>query len=82
MLRKLNTKFIALLVGVSLLFQSCQNEALNQLLVDILVEAASGWLFDGEDLDNIPDDVVIDPDQDNKDFASKVDLSAKFPPIG
>lgn len=82
MLRKLNTKFIALLVSVSLLFQSCQNEELNQLLLEILVEAASGWLFDDEDLDNIPDDVVIDPDQDNKDYASKVDLSAKFPPIG
>ena len=82
MLRILNSKFLALLVGASFLFQSCQNEALNQLLVDILVEAASGWLFDGEDLDNIPDDVVIDPDQDNKDFAPEVDLSAKFPPIG
>lgn len=64
-----------------LLFQSCENEILNQLVIDILVSAASGWLADDEDMDNIPEDIVV-VDPDGETFASKVDLSSKFPPIG
>lgn len=81
MIERLKNKCVVLLLCGSVFFQSCQNEALNELLVDILVVAASGWLMDEEDMDNIPEDiVVVDPDEDG--FASKVDLSAKFPPIG
>ena len=81
MIRKLRSKCLPLLLCGCLFLQGCGNEALNQLLVEILVTAASGWLIDDEDMDNIPEDVVVvDPDDEN--FASRVDLSSKFPPIG
>lgn len=74
-------KFFSLLLCGGLLFQSCTEEVLTQLLAEIIVAAANGWLVDDEDMDNIPEDiVVVDPDEG--EFASKVDLSSKFPPIG
>lgn len=74
-------KFLPLLLCGGLLFQSCTDEVLAQLLTEILVEAANGWLVDDEDMDNIPEDiVVVDPDENS--FATKIDLSSKFPPIG
>ena len=72
---------LPLAVGSCFLFQSCQNEALNDLLVNILVTAANGWLVDDENMDDIPQDVdVVDVDENG--LPSKVDLESKFPPIG
>lgn len=69
------------LISGSVLLQSCQSKELTELLVDILVVAASGWLMDDENMDDIPEDIVIiDPDEEG--LAKKVDLEAKFPPIG
>lgn len=81
MIRKLRSKCLPLLLCGCLFLQGCGNEVLNQLLVEILVTAASGWLIDDEDMDNIPEDVVV-VDPDDETFASRVDLSSKFPPIG
>lgn len=81
MVRILKNTFLPILLCGSMFLQSCQNEVLNELLVEILVSAASGWLMEDEDMDNIPEDIVIvDPDEDG--LAKKVDLSMKFPPIG
>lgn len=70
---------LPILLSGCIFLQSC-SEALP-ILVEILAVAASGWLIDDEDMDNIPEDIVIiDPDEEG--LAKKVDLSVKFPPIG
>jgi len=63
------------------MLQSCQNEALNTLLLEILVSAANGWLVDDEDMEDIPEDIVI-VDVDEDELAASVSLESKFPPIG
>lgn len=80
-MRTLRSKFIPLLLCSGLFLQSCQNEILNEILGEIILAAASGWLQEDEQMDDIPEDiVVVDPDAST--FASKIDLSSKFPPIG
>lgn len=70
-----------LALSTCFLFQSCQNEVLNELLLTILVTAANGWIVENENMDEIPQDIdVVDVDE-NK-LPSKVDLEKKFPPIG
>lgn len=85
MIQRIKQKCVKLCLPLALsscfLFQSCQNEALNELLVTILVTAANGWLVDDENMDDIPQDVDV-VDVDENDLPSKVNLENKFPPIG
>jgi len=85
MKQKISSLFIRLCMPLAisgcLLLQSCQNEVLNQLLLEILVSAANGWLVDDENMDDIPQDVVV-VDVDEDGLATKVNLESKFPPIG
>lgn len=79
MIQKFKKLCLPILLSGCIFLQSC-SDALP-ILVEILAVAASGWLIDDEDMDNIPEDIVIiDPDE--KGLAKKVDLSMKFPPIG
>ncbi|MCQ2959862.1 MAG: hypothetical protein MJ198_06715 [Bacteroidales bacterium] len=80
-MRRLKSKTIAVLLCSCMFLQGCENAALNELLINILVSAASGWLADSEDMDSIPEDIVI-VDPDESELKSSVDLSSKFPPIG
>lgn len=81
MVQKLRHVLIPLLLSGCVMLQSCQNEALNTLLLEILVSAANGWLVDDEDMEDIPEDIVI-VDVDEDELAASVSLESKFPPIG
>ena len=72
--------FLMFLLPVSIGSQSCEE---IEPIIDYLLQIISqtGWLQEDEDMDNIPEDITPF-DEDTKDFAKKVLLEDKFPPIG
>jgi hypothetical protein len=64
---------------------SCDEETmamLDSLLTAENVSLLASYLFDNEKLDNIPEDIDIDVNDNTKGLPSLVDLTSKFPPIG
>lgn len=86
-MKKRFTKFKAILLSLvfsaAFIFQSCENpEEIKNIIDDLLaIISETGWLMEDENLDNIPEDIT--PFDDNtSELKSRIDLSAKFPPIG
>ncbi len=70
---------VLFLTSISFAFQSCDpNEVVDYLLQII---SQTGWLAKDENMDNIPDDITPF-DEGDEQFASKISLEDKFPPIG
>jgi hypothetical protein len=59
---------------------SCQNEDVNEFLTELLVGVLASWNAEGEKLEEIPQDIVIN--ENTGGLPTATDLSSKFPPIG
>ena len=62
-------------------FQSCTEEEVADIVNYLLSELVTGWLFDDEHLEDIPQDIVV-VDVDEETLADAVSLESKYPPIG
>jgi hypothetical protein len=75
---------ILLIIGVPMMVMnnSCEEatKVLNELLSSEEVQALASYLFEDEQLDNIPQD--IDINDNTTGLPSSIDLTGKFPPIG
>lgn len=69
------------IICLALTLQSCTEEEVNNFINYLLSELQTGWLFDDENLDEIPQDIVI-VDVDEDKLANSVDIESKYPPIG
>ncbi len=59
---------------------SCQNEDVNEFLTELLVGVLASWNAQDENLEEIPQDIVIN--ENTGGLPTATDLSSKFPPIG
>ena len=72
--------FLICLIPGSVSFQSCDKIA---PIIDALLQILdlTGWLFDDEEMDNIPEDITPF-DDDTRTLETAVSLERFFPPIG
>lgn len=63
----------------SAIITSCSKEV-TDFLTEVLVQAMASWNAEGENIDEIPQDVDINDQTGN--LPASVDFSSKFPPIG
>jgi len=61
--------------------QSCDEEDLKSFLDVLVSELKTGWLFEDENLDEIPQDIVI-VDVDEETLSDAASIESKYPPIG
>ena len=70
-----------LLLCSGMTLQSCTEEEVAEIVNYLLSELVTGWLFDDEHLEDIPQDIVV-VDVDEETLADAVSLESKYPPIG
>lgn len=71
---------LTLAISFGLFQNSCTKEEALNVLSEVLVQAMASWNVEDEELETIPEDIVIN---DNTGaLPTSVDLSSKFPPIG
>ncbi len=71
---------LTLVISFGLFQNSCTKEEALNVLSEVLVQAMASWNVEDEELETIPEDIIIN---DNTGaLPTSVDLSSKFPPIG
>lgn len=71
---------LTIIISTGLILNSCSKEEALNVLSEVLVQAMASWNVEDEELETIPEDIVINDNTGS--LPTSVDLSSKFPPIG
>lgn len=71
---------LSVIISSGLILNSCSKEEALDVLNEVLVQALASWNVEDEELETIPEDIVINDNTGS--LPTSVDLSSKFPPIG